>query len=277
MLNPTHESIDGIRLEEVTEVRRDYPVPRDNAYNTGGITGSVELLATPAVRVEDLYVVPDWKTGEIRIRTNIRNADVSAVRGVAAFHCTPASGAETIVSSASEHRLQPGDNTVEITLRVPRHRLWELNDPFLYRVTARVQITGSSAIDERSVRCGFRDFRFENSYFRLNGRRIRLHGALYTVLLFPISETTPYDEDLLRRDMLNMKAMGFNSIRITCGAALPRQLDLLDEIGLLACEEHFGAREIAPSALLEQRWDRSITGIVKRDRKTILRLSCGRF
>jgi hypothetical protein len=266
VLNPTHELIDGIRLEEVTEGRRDYPVPRDNAYNTGGITGSVELLATPARRVEDLYVVPNWKTGEIRIRANIRNAGSGAVRGSTAFHCAPASGAETIVSSVSEHRLQPGDNTVETTLRDPRHRLWELNDPFLYRVTARVQIAGSSAMDERSVRCGFRDFRFENSYFRLNGRRIRLHGALYTVLLFPVSETTPYDEDLLRRDMLNMKAMGFNAIRITCGAALPRQLDLLDEIGLLACEEHFGAREIAPSALLEKRWDGSITGIVKRDR-----------
>jgi hypothetical protein len=50
VLNPTHELIDGIRLEEVTEGRRDYPVPRDNAYNTGGITGSVELLALPNAR-----------------------------------------------------------------------------------------------------------------------------------------------------------------------------------------------------------------------------------
>jgi Glycosyl hydrolases family 2, sugar binding domain/Glycosyl hydrolases family 2, TIM barrel domain/Glycosyl hydrolases family 2 len=266
VLNPTHELIDGIRLEEVAEGRRDYPVPRDNAYNTGGITGSVELLLAPVVRIEDLYVIPDWKTGEIRIQANIRNAGGSAVRGLAAFQCAPASGAETIVSLASEQHLEPGDNAVQAVLRVPGHRLWELNDPFLYRVTARVQIPGSSAVDERSVRCGFRGFRFENGYFRLNGRRIRLHGALYTVLLYPISQSTPYDEDLLRRDMLNMKTLGFNSIRITCGAALPRQLDLLDELGLLACEEHFGAREMAPSPLLEERWDRSISGVVKRDR-----------
>jgi hypothetical protein len=66
--------------------------------------------------------------------------------------------------------------------------------------------------------------------------------------------------------MLNMKTLGFNSIRITCGAALPRQLDLLDELGLLACEEHFGARELAPSPKLEERWDRSIDGVVRRDR-----------
>ncbi len=266
VLNPTHELIDGIRLEEVATGRRDYPVPRDNAYNTGGITGSVELLLTPMVRVEDLHVIPDWKTGNIRIHANIRNAGNKTVRGLAAFRCGPATGFETVVSVSSEQTLQPGDNAVQAVLRVPGHHLWELNDPFLYRVTARVQVAGSSGIDERSVRCGFRDFRFENSYFRLNGRRIRIHGALYTVLQYPISQTTPYDEDLLRRDMLNMKTMGFNSIRITCGAALPRQLDLLDELGLLACEEHFGAREIAPSPKLEERWDRSIDGVVRRDR-----------
>jgi hypothetical protein len=266
VLNPTHEMIDGIRLEEVAVGRRDYPVPRDNAYNTGGITGSVELLLTPVVRVEDLYAVPDWKTGQVLLRANLRNAGSKAMRGSVAFRCAPATGSETIASAVSEQSLLPGDNAVSSRIQLPGHRLWELNDPFLYRVTAHVQVMGSSGVDERSIRCGFRDFRFEKNYFRLNGRRIRLHGALYTILQYPISQTTPYDEDLLRHDILNMKAMGFNTIRITCGAALPRQLDLLDEIGLLACEEHFGARELAPSPTLEERWDRSIAGIVRRDR-----------
>jgi hypothetical protein len=266
VLNPTHELIDGIRQEEVAVGRRDYPVPRDNAYNTGGITGSVELLLTPPVRVEDLYVVPDWKTGDILIKANFRNAGSKTVRASVTFRCAPATGSETAAAISSEHSLQPGDNAVQTVLRINGHRLWELNDPFLYRVTARLQAVGSLGVDERAVRCGFRDFRFENSYFRLNGRRIHVHGALYAILQYPISQTTPYDEDLLRRDMLNMKTMGFNSIRVTCGAALPRQLDLMDELGLLVCEEHFGARELAPSPLLEERWDRSILGVVRRDR-----------
>ncbi len=74
VLNPTHDLIDGIRLEEVPVGRRDYPMPRDNAYNTGGITGSVELILAPMVRFEDLYAAPNWKTGEILIRANVRNA-----------------------------------------------------------------------------------------------------------------------------------------------------------------------------------------------------------
>ena len=266
VLNPTHESIDGIRLEEVAVGRRDYPVPRDNAYNTGGITGSVDLLLAPIVRIQDLYAVANWKTGDIHVRANLRNAGSKSMLASVAFQCASARGAETIISVASERSLQSGDNEVNVVLRVPDHRLWELNDPFLYRVTGRVQLNGNPGIDEQSIRCGFRDFRFENGYFRLNGRRIRLHGTLYTILQYPISQTTPYDEDLLRRDILNMKMMGFNAIRITCGAALPRQLDLIDEMGLLVCEEHFGAREMAVSPKLEERWNRSIEGIVRRDR-----------
>ena len=72
-----------------------------------------------------------------------------------------------------------------------------------------MQAVSSVSIDEYSVRCGFRDFRLEHGYFRLNGRRIYVHGALYTqFLLYPSLHDTPYDEDLLRCYILNMKAHG---------------------------------------------------------------------
>ena len=75
-----------------------------------------------------------------------------------------------------------------------------------------MQAAGTRSADERSVRCGFRDFRFEDGYFRFNGRRICLHGPLYTILQYPIAQIILYDEELLRRDVLNTKAMGFNIV-----------------------------------------------------------------
>jgi hypothetical protein len=266
VLNPTHELIDGIRLEEVAEGRRDYPDPRDNAYNTGGITESVELLVAPPLRVENLQLLPDWKTGEIRIVANLRNASRNVVPAQVTLVVSPAHGENSVGNTNLKQNLKPGDNRIEGSITIPDFRLWELNNPYLYRVAARVQPIGSPSVDEYSVRCGFRDFRLENGYFRLNGRRIYVHGALYTILQYPVSQTTPFDEDLLRRDILNMKALGFNAIRITCGASVPRQLDLLDEMGLLVCEEHFGARQMAESPALEARWDRSINGVITRDR-----------
>ncbi len=266
VLSPTHEPIDGIRLAEVAEGRRDYPTPRDNAYATGGITQAVELLISPPVRVENLQVLPDWTTGKIRILANVRNAGKNVAPACVTFTVFPARGENSVGCTASNYNLKPGDTVVEASIAVPGFRLWELNDPFLYTVAARVEPLGNHSADEYSVRCGFRDFRFADGYFRLNGRRVYVHGALYTILQYPISQTTPYDEDLLRRDVLNMKALGFNAIRITCGASVPRQLDLFDEMGLLVCEEHFGARELAESPLMEQRWDHSISGVIRRDR-----------
>ena len=42
---------------------RTVPIQAGASWNMGGIMDSVELLFVPAVRVEDVFVRPDWKTG----------------------------------------------------------------------------------------------------------------------------------------------------------------------------------------------------------------------
>jgi hypothetical protein len=267
VLNPTHAVIDGIRLEEVAEGRRDYPNPEDNAYNTGGIIDSVELLITPAVRVVALQVVPDWKTGDVRVALDLHNAGEKPVDGELRLTIAPAKGGESAAATNIVKPLSPGITKAEAVLHVPDHRLWEINDPYLYRVTARIRDGHASGADESSTTCGFRDLRFEDGYFRFNGMRIHLHGALYTVLQYPVMLSVAYDDDLFRRDMLNMKMLGLNIVRITCGAALPaRMLEVTDELGLLVCEEHFGARELEPSPFMEERWNESVRQVICRDR-----------
>ncbi|MCX6995663.1 MAG: glycoside hydrolase family 2, partial [Kiritimatiellaeota bacterium] len=229
VFNPANEAIDGISLHNTPLGRRQYPKPVDNAYHTGGMIGSVELLVAPAVRIEDLQVIPDWKTGEVRIRMQVRSTLDKPVSGRVRLIAAPAVSGESVAEAGCEREFAAGETRLEMKLRVPHHRLWELNDPYLYRMTASVQAAGSQSMDDRSVRCGFRDFRFENGYFRMNGRRIYPHGGLYTILHYPGAQSVPYDEDLVRRDVLNMKAAGFNIVRMTCGAAVPaRQLDVCD-------------------------------------------------
>ena len=82
------------------------------------------------------------------------------------------------------------------------------------------------AFDETSVRFGFRDFRVERGYFRLNGRRIFVRST-HTGNHCPISQTLPPAgaPDFLRLDMLYAKASGFNTVRFISGMAHPYQLD----------------------------------------------------
>ncbi|MBN2290995.1 MAG: hypothetical protein JXM70_01135, partial [Pirellulales bacterium] len=265
VLNPTYEPIDGIALMETAHRNKIYPYTPGSDYNHGGIEDSVELIVAPPVRVEDLFVRADPKSGAIRIRANIRNASKDTVQGKLLVSVAPANSGETIVSRQLAREIPPGDTLVEKELTVANPRLWQLNDPYLYRVTARVQAQGKSSFDEDSVRCGYRDFRFEKGYFRLNGRRIFLKSS-HTGGDCPIGVHVPHDPGLLRKDLLYLKTMGFNMVRFIAGVGRRYQLDLADEIGLLIYEEAYGSWVMGHSPKMPQRYDASILGMVRRDR-----------
>ena len=270
VLSPANEPIDGMILNELAVGRRRYPEPYDNAYATGGIIGSVELLITPEIYIDDIHAMPDWKSGEIKIETRlaITKSVGENKQIILKISGAPATGGTTLAEITEEHAISESSGIMSITsqIKIPYHRLWQLNDPYLYRITVRTEIVGENSFDEKSVRCGFRDFRFENGYFRFNGKRIRIKGALYTALCFPSAQSIPHDEDLLRRDVLNMKVFGFNAVRIHSGSTLPRQLDVWDEMGILVLQESFGAGWPTDSERIGGDWERSITRMIKRDR-----------
>ena len=265
VLNPTHEPIDGIVLNETPHRNKALPYTSGSAWDQGGIMDSVEVLAVPSVRIDDLFARPDWKTGIIRIQTVVQNTLPDTVGAQLDFSVAPAAGGETIQTVSLECKLQAGETIVETQVQVQDPRLWELNDPFMYRVTARLRAEGSDWPDERSVRCGFRDFRFENGAFRLNGRRIYLRCS-HTGNCCPIGLELPHDPDILRRDVINAKAMRVNAIRFISGVAKRYQLDLCDEIGLMVYEESYASWCLADSPKMPQRYDESLLGMVRRDR-----------
>ena len=265
VLNPTHEGVDGIALSTTARSCKGYPVGAGGIYNAGGIVDSVELLATPVVRVENLYAKPNWNNGQIDLEVNVRNASAKSVQGVVRFSAAPAQGGETLEAVLLTPGLPPGDTLVRGRLQVAQPRLWNLDDPFLYRVTAAVSVGGSSSVDEKTIRCGFRDFRYENDAFRLNGKRIYLQGALI-LPHYPVGFSLSPRAGYLRRDVVAAKAMGMNIIRIIWGGLRARDLDVFDELGVLVQQEHYGGIQITPSPELTRRFDASVSGMIRRDR-----------
>ncbi len=271
VLNPTPRPIDGIVLTETAHRNKVVPYAVGNAWDQGGICDSVELLVTPVVRVEDLFVRADWKTGNLRVQINLRNAGKKSVRGGIEFAVAPAATGKTLLITNFSREIRAGDTLIETTLRIAQPHLWNLDDPFLYRVTARVSSGSKSSdpanlnADEQSARCGFRDFRFEDGAFRLNGRRIFLRCS-HTGNGCPIGLEMPHDPDFLRRDFINQKMMRFNSIRFISGVAKRYQLDLADEIGLMVYEESYAAWCLTNSPHMTERYDESVLGMVRRDR-----------
>ena len=265
VLNPTHERIDGIVLDETPRRCRVMPYKAGWAYNHGGIVDSVELLAVPSVHIEDLFCRPDPKTGGLSIEVTVRNAAKNPFRGRLAFSVAPAAGGRPLDECEVESGLPPGQTRVVATLKVASPRIWDLNDPFLYRVTASMRTDQAEAVDEFSTRCGFRDFHFSHGYFRLNGRRVFLRSG-HTCNQFPLGLQFPHDPDLARRDLLNIKVMGFNMVRFIWGGATRAQLDLCDEIGLLVYAESYASFPMADSPQMTGRFDRAVSELIRRDR-----------
>ncbi|MFH1269029.1 MAG: glycoside hydrolase family 2 TIM barrel-domain containing protein, partial [Planctomycetota bacterium] len=267
VLNPTVEPIDDIGLYQTARRCKVMPFRAGAIFNHGGITESVELVWVPEVRVDDLFVIaePAGDKGKLHLRAVVHNAGSEAKKGALDFTLASARSGETTAALHLAREHAPGSTTVEAELTVDNPHLWDLNDPYLYRVTARASVDGSDAFDERSARCGFRDFRFTDGYFRLNGRRVYLRCS-HTCNHYPVGIQFPEDPDLLRRDVLNMKVMGFNAIRFIWGGATRVQLDLCDEIGLLVYEESYASMPIGVSPQMPRRFDAAVGELIRRDR-----------
>ncbi len=268
VLNPKAEPIDGIVLAE-TPHRNKVPagIAAGSGYNSGGIVEPVELLWVPSIRVEDVCVRPDWKTGRVKVQATVMNAGQAGARGQFRFVIAPAPGNEPVAALTLQQDLPPGKGQVECELTVPNCRLWQLDDPCLYRLSARLVCGPSADAPENVTRFGFRELRVERGYFRLNGKRIFLKSS-HTGNHCPIGAVLPPGSapDLLRKDLLYMKSCGFNTVRFISGLAHPYQLDLCDEIGLMVYEEDLAAWLLADSPKMAERFDANLREMVLRDR-----------
>ncbi len=267
VVNPAGDPIDGMVLNETPHRNKTPSLVVGSMLDYGGITEPVELLLTPAVRIEDVFVRADWRTGKVVVQAKVRNASNAPSKGKMQFTVSPAKTLESVCSMQFEQELPAGDTLVQSELQLPNHRLWELDDPYLYCLAAKITANDGKSQDERAAQFGFRDFRVERGYFRLNGKRVFLRSS-HTGNHCPVSQILPPDQarDLLRKDLLYAKASGFNMVRFIAGIAHPWQLDLCDEIGLMVYEETLAGWCLADSPKMAERFDLSIREMILRDR-----------
>lgn len=263
VLNPTGKPIDGYVLNQTPHRNKTAPPRCGSSFNSGGIIYPVELKSVTAVYVTDVFTQPDIKTGNITVTVTMQNTNTTAVNGTLAISAAPASGGDILQTLEKQANIPTGESTQELVLQVAQPRLWSLDDPYLYRVSAA--LTVSSQTHQQSVRCGFRDFRVVDGYFQLNGKRIFLKST-HTGNAMPVGQLVNTVGDFGRRDMIYAKASGFNAVRFISGVAYPEQLDFCDELGLMVYEECFAGWCLEDSPKMAERYNRSTSAMIRRDR-----------
>jgi beta-galactosidase len=210
----------------------------------GGLYRKVWLVRTAAAHFDLLdhassgvYVTPTGVTAagaDLEVRARVRDEGGTADLALVTRLCD-ASGREV----ASERQpVRPTAGTTAETRwrsRVETPTLWTLGAPYLYRVRAELW-SGGTLQDRVDERTGFRDFRFEDGRFLLNGQPILLRGV------GKHQETeargAAVTDDDLRDDFASLADLGVNFVRLAHYPHAKLEYDLADEHGILVWAEN---------------------------------------
>ena len=213
------EAIDGIRLDLIPNGgwagSETAPTlfPIDSA---GGILEEVRLCIVPEVRITDVALLPDRKSGRVDVTVTLQNDTDRPATVSVDIRFAYAKNSKTVSYAKSTVVAEVGESTLSLSATVQNPEPWELGCPTLY--TAEIRTDSASA---RTVRFGFRDILVRDGFFFLNDKRILLRCA----------HGTPSAEVILQ-----MKALGFNAFRSIQHLLPPEVLDLCDEIGMMIIE-----------------------------------------
>ena len=270
VVNPTERDIDGLNITNVPCRNKTVQKRAGSSLNHGGIWYPVTLEALPAAYIEDAFFTGQAATGELTAQATLRltaETDAPARLTLRVFDKTYGRlSAET----AEDLLLRPGQNDVRLSLTVPDRRLWDVDDPFLYR--AELALTGDFGRSAVTESFGFREFCVKDGWFFLNGRKLFIKSA-HSGNAFPAGQMLPAVPAMTRQDFYYAKACGFNMLRSIAGLFRKEQLDFCDEIGLLVYEECLaswclgeGDCPVGDEEAMLRRWDRCTEAMIRRDR-----------
>jgi beta-galactosidase len=272
-LKPGEENVLAVRLENLPNSSRWYP--------GGGIYRNVWLVKTAPVHVAhwgSYVTTPEVSSSETTVETKLQVANDSPaptkVRVRIHIYELGAGGGRglrPVVSSAPmEVAIEPNKTeSVTITQKVLRPRLWRLESPARYLAVSAIEEQGR-VVDEYETPFGIRTVAFSPEHgFVLNGDRIALNGVCNHHDLGALGSAI--NTRALERQIQLLQEMGCTAIRTSHNPPAPELLDLCDQMGMVVMDEAFDCWEKGKTKndyhLLFPDWhERDLRALVRRDR-----------
>ena len=221
----------------------------------GGIYRDVELRVVPETHLSNVFAKPVRVLASDRavvVRCYLEGPVNKPVTITAELR-----DGDRVIQSASatvSSPVQYRDVTIE---HIGDIELWDLKHPKLYQVTARLD-NG----DAMTARIGFREARFSEKGFSLNGQHVKLRG-LNRHQTFPYTGGAMPARVQARDAYVLRKELKCNLVRTSHYPQSPAFLDACDELGLLVLEEIPGWQHIG-----DQAWqDLSVNNVERMIRR----------
>ena len=215
-----------------------------------GIYGHVYIDVRPAVFISDVYLIPDLHTGTVKLELSVSNISDRHVSAKTVFEIswrgeTLYSYTRIIESDSGQDIIDYSEFTIEDIMP------WTPDSPNLYDISISVSGCGFHKIQKRF---GFKDFRVENGWFMLNGKRIWLTSA----------HTFHGIEEVV-----HAKTMGFKMLRYLTAVPSEEILSFCDEIGMMVYEEPATSWGMHDYPGMEKDMAAYIGNMIKRDRNHV--------
>ncbi len=257
---------------EIT-VRVIHEAPNSRWYSGAGIYRNVWLKTTPLQHLvaNGIYLATRQEKDHWRVllQTEVINQSENlAVEG----------GIRHTISDQDGNVVAVGEQALELKdtvtndnqeLVVEQITRWDILNPYLYYLKTELIVDGR-AIEEETVRFGFRTFRVDNNTgFYLNDRPVKLHGACEHHDLGSLGAAV--NRVALKRQLKMLKEMGINAIRTSHNMPSTQLMDLADEMGILIVSEAFDMWERSKTefdyARFFQEWHgKDVASWIRRDR-----------
>ncbi|MBE6379027.1 MAG: hypothetical protein E7051_09475 [Lentisphaerae bacterium] len=140
---------------------------------------------------------------------------------------------------------------------------WTSETPVLYNFVLELLDHEGKLLAQRSLRCGFRNVRIENSALLINGQRVMIKGVNRHEH-DPITGKTLTLESMLE-DIRLLKQFNFNAVRTSHYPNDERWYDLCDEYGIYLLDEaNFESHAFYPALCRDRRWRNAIVSRTER-------------
>jgi Glycosyl hydrolases family 2, sugar binding domain/Glycosyl hydrolases family 2, TIM barrel domain/Glycosyl hydrolases family 2 len=222
--NPTYGKVQNLVIR-VDDKRRDFTLFGKQGYgNARGIWQTIYLEARGKNYFEAIHFTPNIDKNEVEITTYFgdkisENTDLQIV-----INTNP------IIKKSI--RIEKGTTKQTFNIAIPNAHFWNLDDPFLYNVTASL---GSDIVKSYFGMRKISTTYLPNTnykYISLNNKPIYLQLALDQSYHPTGFYTFPSDE-FMKNEILISKKIGLNGIRTHIKVDIPRKLYWADKLGLL--------------------------------------------
>ena len=230
----------------------DWPVGYYSHTDITGIYRSVSLETLPALRVDDTFIVPSVRRGDLTLEHTLVNG-TSRERRVWVQSRVVGQDGQVALSTEPRRVSVPAQTTVDVVVveAFPEAVLWSPAQPYLY--TLRTLVTDDDSgdpLDLREDRFGFREVWIEDGDYRLNGERMNLLGdSVDDQASRPRYWGPRYLScDQARETLTRIKELNINAVRFHQAPPADCVYDLADELGLLVISESplFARLDIVP-------------------------------